>query len=61
MDFFPLHSDKGISCPQFEDNYENGSEDIPSFDKEETARIICKVRSILEDGYKEYIRDLGHY
>ena len=21
-----MHSDKGISCPQFEDNYENGSE-----------------------------------
>lgn len=37
---------------------ENG---ILSFAKEEIDRILCKVRSILEDGYKEYIGDLGHY
>jgi hypothetical protein len=37
---------------------ENG---ILSFGKEEIDRILCKVRSILEDGYKEYIGDLGHY
>ena len=34
---------------------ENG---IHSFDKEEIDRILCKVRSILKDGYKEYIGDL---
>lgn len=34
---------------------------IISFSTDEIDKIINKVRSILEDGYKEYIGDLGHY
>ena len=34
---------------------------IISFSTDEIDKITNKVRSILEDGYKEYIGDLGHY
>ena len=37
---------------------ENG---ILSFDIDEIDQILGKVRSILDDGYKEYMGDLGHY
>jgi len=34
---------------------------IFSFTSDEINRILNRVRSILEDGYKEYIADTGHY
>ncbi|MCR4585653.1 MAG: transposase [Lachnospiraceae bacterium] len=37
---------------------ENG---ILSFDIDEIDQILGKVRTILDDGYKEYMGDLGHY
>ena len=34
---------------------------IFAFSKDEIEKILCNVKRILADGYKEYIADLGHY
>ena len=34
---------------------------VTAYSKDELFKILARIDRILEDGYKEYINDLGHY